>query len=141
MRCLLARNRQALFTCQGVRAHANRRCGHTSRQVELSLTLALFAAVYLFVFGAGVLYMIRLMGQGPSSSQGHAPVSGGPGVKNSTAMSSYSTSRGIPRLRRAISHWYRDRVDIDPDTEAIATIGSKEGVAHLMLATLGSFSR
>ena len=50
----------------------------------------------------------------------------------------YSASRGIPRLRRAISHWYRDRygVDIDPDTEAIATIGSKEGLAHLMLATL-----
>ena len=50
----------------------------------------------------------------------------------------YSASRGIPRLRRAISHWYRDRygVDIDPDREAIATIGSKEGLAHLMLATL-----
>jgi alanine-synthesizing transaminase len=50
----------------------------------------------------------------------------------------YSASRGIPRLRRAISHWYRDRygVTIDPDTEAIVTIGSKEGLAHLMLATL-----
>jgi alanine-synthesizing transaminase len=50
----------------------------------------------------------------------------------------YSASRGIPRLRRAISHWYRDRygVAIDPDTEAIVTIGSKEGLAHLMLATL-----
>lgn len=50
----------------------------------------------------------------------------------------YSTSRGIPRLRRAISHWYQDRyqVDIDPDSEAIVTIGSKEGLAHLMLATL-----
>lgn len=50
----------------------------------------------------------------------------------------YSTSRGIPRLRRAISHWYRDRyhVDIDPETEAIVSIGSKEGLAHLMLATL-----
>ena len=50
----------------------------------------------------------------------------------------YSTSRGIPRLRRAISHWYRDRyaVEIDPDHEAIVTIGSKEGLAHLMLATL-----
>ena len=50
----------------------------------------------------------------------------------------YSTSKGIPRLRRAISHWYRDRyaVDIDPDSEAIVTIGSKEGLAHLMLATL-----
>jgi alanine-synthesizing transaminase len=50
----------------------------------------------------------------------------------------YSASKGIPRLRRAISHWYRDRyaVDIDPDSEAIVTIGSKEGLAHLMLATL-----
>ena len=50
----------------------------------------------------------------------------------------YSASRGIPRLRRAISHWYRERyqVDIDPDSEAIVTIGSKEGLAHLMLATL-----
>ncbi|UDM53323.1 alanine transaminase [Cupriavidus sp. MP-37] len=50
----------------------------------------------------------------------------------------YSASRGIPRLRRAISHWYRERydVEIDPDTEAIVTIGSKEGLAHLMLATL-----
>lgn len=50
----------------------------------------------------------------------------------------YSASKGIPRLRRAISHWYRDRyaVDIDPDSEAIVTIGSKEGLSHLMLATL-----
>ncbi|MFT3800312.1 MAG: alanine transaminase [Burkholderiaceae bacterium] len=50
----------------------------------------------------------------------------------------YSASRGIPRLRRAISHWYRQRydVDIDPDSEAIVTIGSKEGLAHLMLATV-----
>jgi alanine-synthesizing transaminase len=51
----------------------------------------------------------------------------------------YSASRGIPRLRRAISHWYRRRfdVEIDADREAIVTIGSKEGLAHLMLATLG----
>jgi alanine-synthesizing transaminase len=50
----------------------------------------------------------------------------------------YSSSKGIPRLRRAIAHWYQDRyaVDIDPDSEAIVTIGSKEGLAHLMLATL-----
>jgi len=50
----------------------------------------------------------------------------------------YSTSRGIPRLRRAISHWYQDRyaVQIDPESEAIVTIGSKEGLAHLMLAVL-----
>ena len=50
----------------------------------------------------------------------------------------YSASKGIPRLRRAISHWYRDRygAEINPDTEAVVTIGSKEGLAHLMLATL-----
>ncbi|VVE14854.1 glutamate-pyruvate aminotransferase [Pandoraea aquatica] len=50
----------------------------------------------------------------------------------------YSTSRGIPRLRRAITHWYKDRYDVelDPEREAIVTIGSKEGLAHLMLATL-----
>lgn len=50
----------------------------------------------------------------------------------------YSTSRGIPRLRRAISRWYDERygVEIDPESEAIVTIGSKEGLAHLMLATL-----
>ena len=50
----------------------------------------------------------------------------------------YSASKGIPRLRRAISHWYRQRygVEINPDSEAIVTIGSKEGLAHLMLATL-----
>ncbi len=51
----------------------------------------------------------------------------------------YSVSRGIPRLRRAISNWYKTRfdVDVDPETEAIVTIGSKEGLAHLALATLG----
>jgi alanine-synthesizing transaminase len=50
----------------------------------------------------------------------------------------YSTSRGIPRLRRAITNWYKKRYDVelDPETEAIVTIGSKEGLAHLMLATL-----
>src|SRR3954469_13438112 len=50
----------------------------------------------------------------------------------------YSASKGIPRLRRAISHWYKSRfdVDLDADKEAIVTIGSKEGLAHLMLATL-----
>ncbi len=50
----------------------------------------------------------------------------------------YSSSKGIPRLRRAISHWYENRygVSIDPESEAIVTIGSKEGLAHLMLATL-----
>ena len=50
----------------------------------------------------------------------------------------YSVSKGIPRLRKAISTWYERRYDvqIDPDSEAIVTIGSKEGLAHLMLATL-----
>ena len=52
----------------------------------------------------------------------------------------YSVSKGIPRLRKAISNWYKKRydVDIDPDKEAIVTIGSKEGIAHLALATLDS---
>lgn len=51
----------------------------------------------------------------------------------------YSVSRGIPRLRRAICQWYRRRydLDLDPESEAIVTIGSKEGLAHLALATLG----
>jgi alanine-synthesizing transaminase len=50
----------------------------------------------------------------------------------------YSVSKGIPRLRRAICQWYQRRwgVEFDPETEAIVTIGSKEGLAHLMLATL-----
>jgi alanine-synthesizing transaminase len=52
----------------------------------------------------------------------------------------YSVSRGIPRLRRAITRWYKDRydVDLDPGHEAIVTIGSKEGLAHLALATMGA---
>ena len=52
----------------------------------------------------------------------------------------YSVSRGIPRLRKAICNWYKTRydVDLDPDTEAIVTIGSKEGIAHLCLAILDS---
>jgi len=51
----------------------------------------------------------------------------------------YSMSKGIPRLRRAICNWYKDNyeVEIDPETEAIVTIGSKEGLAHLALATTG----
>ena len=50
----------------------------------------------------------------------------------------YSVSRGIPRLRRAIAHWYQTRygVDLDPEREAIVTIGSKEGISHLCLAIL-----
>ncbi len=52
----------------------------------------------------------------------------------------YSVSKGIPRLRKAICNWYKDRfdVDLDADKEAIVTIGSKEGLAHLALATLGT---
>lgn len=50
----------------------------------------------------------------------------------------YSMSKGIPRLRKAITNWYKTRydVDLDPEKEAIVTIGSKEGIAHLALATL-----
>jgi len=52
----------------------------------------------------------------------------------------YSVSKGIIRLRKAICNWYRSRyrVELDPDREAIVTIGSKEGIAHLALATLAS---
>ena len=48
----------------------------------------------------------------------------------------YSVSRGIYRLRVAISDWYKQRyqVDIDPDAEAIVTIGAKEGISHLAWA-------
>ncbi len=48
----------------------------------------------------------------------------------------YSASRGITKLRRGICDWYRRRyaVELDPDTEAIATIGAKEGLSHLALA-------
>jgi alanine-synthesizing transaminase len=50
----------------------------------------------------------------------------------------YSVSKGIPRLRKAITNWYQGHygVSLDPESEAIVTIGSKEGLAHLMLATL-----
>ncbi len=50
----------------------------------------------------------------------------------------YSVSKGVPRLRRAICNWYKGRydVDLDPDSEAIVTIGSKEGLAHLALAVV-----
>jgi len=48
----------------------------------------------------------------------------------------YSASRGITKLRHAIGDWYHRRfgVELDPDTETIATIGAKEGLAHLALA-------
>jgi len=50
----------------------------------------------------------------------------------------YSQSKGIPRLRQAIVNWYQNRYDVslDPESEAIVTIGSKEGLAHLALATV-----
>src|SRR5271163_4614407 len=55
-----------------------------------------------------------------------------------TATHRYSLSRGLPRLRKSICNWYKGRydVDLDPETEAIVTIGSKEGIAHLCLAVL-----
>lgn len=51
----------------------------------------------------------------------------------------YSQSKGIPRLRKAICDWYQRRYDVtlDPESEAIVTLGSKEGLAHLALATTG----
>ena len=57
---------------------------------------------------------------------------------NKDAVHRYSSSKGIPRLRRAISNWYEEKfnVSIDFEDEAIVTIGSKEGLAHLALATL-----
>ncbi|MFH1350874.1 MAG: aminotransferase class I/II-fold pyridoxal phosphate-dependent enzyme [Pseudomonadota bacterium] len=50
----------------------------------------------------------------------------------------YSASAGITKLRHAIVDWYKRRwgVDLDPDSEAIATIGAKEGLSHLVLATV-----
>ena len=57
-----------------------------------------------------------------------------------TATHRYSLSRGLPRLRKSICDWYKRRynVDLDPESEAIVTIGSKEGIAHLCLAILDS---
>ena len=50
----------------------------------------------------------------------------------------YSISAGLPKLKLAISDWYKKNynVSIDPDTETIVTIGSKEGLSHLMIAML-----
>ena len=50
----------------------------------------------------------------------------------------YSASMGITKLRMAIADWYKRRydVDIDPDNEAIVTIGVKEGISHLILVTI-----
>jgi alanine-synthesizing transaminase len=51
----------------------------------------------------------------------------------------YSASRGITKLRHAIAAWYKRNyeVELDPETETIVTIGSKEGIAHLALAMIG----
>ncbi len=51
----------------------------------------------------------------------------------------YSASRGITKLREAIAKWYKRRydVDIDPETEAVVTIGAKEGLSHLVLSLIG----
>ena len=51
----------------------------------------------------------------------------------------YSASQGIPRLRKALCQRYADHygVEVDADSEAIVTIGSKEGLSHLLLATIG----
>ena len=51
----------------------------------------------------------------------------------------YSSSRGVPNLRRAASEWYQRNhgVEIDPDGEAIAVIGAKEGLSHFVLVTIG----
>lgn len=50
----------------------------------------------------------------------------------------YSQSSGIPRLRKAICNWYAQRfgVELDPETEAVVSIGSKEGLAHLALSVV-----
>ena len=57
-------------------------------------------------------------------------------ASNKEANHRYSVSKGIYKLRLAITDWYKRNhdVDLDPNSEAIATIGSKEGIAHLALA-------
>jgi len=51
----------------------------------------------------------------------------------------YSQSRGIPRLRDEITRRYKANydVDLDPDKEAIVTIGAKDALAHLLFAVVG----
>lgn len=51
----------------------------------------------------------------------------------------YSASRGITKLRLAIANWYKRKfdVEINPEDEAVVTIGSKEGISHLMLGCIG----
>jgi len=57
---------------------------------------------------------------------------------NKTKTHGYSTSRGIPKLLQAIADWYERRYDckLDPQTECVATMGSKEGYAHLTYAII-----
>ncbi len=51
----------------------------------------------------------------------------------------YSSSQGIPNLRAGITEWYarRHQIELDPDTEAVAVIGAKEGLSHFVLMTVG----
>jgi alanine-synthesizing transaminase len=60
-------------------------------------------------------------------------------VANNPRNHRYSASRGITKLRHAIAGWYKRNydVDLDPETETIVTIGSKEGIAHLALTMVG----
>jgi len=50
----------------------------------------------------------------------------------------YSASKGITQLRMAITEWYKRRfdVDLDPESETVVSIGSKEGLSHLLLAAI-----
>jgi alanine-synthesizing transaminase len=50
----------------------------------------------------------------------------------------YSVTRGIHKLRAAIAAWYKRKydVDVDPETEVVVTMGAKEGIGHLVLATI-----
>lgn len=50
----------------------------------------------------------------------------------------YSVTKGITKLRVAIANWYKRKydVDIDPETEVVVTMGAKEGIGHLVLATI-----
>jgi alanine-synthesizing transaminase len=51
----------------------------------------------------------------------------------------YSSSQGIPNLRAGITEWYarRHQIELDPETEAVAVIGAKEGLSHFVLMTIG----
>ncbi|MCP4003762.1 MAG: aminotransferase class I/II-fold pyridoxal phosphate-dependent enzyme [bacterium] len=51
----------------------------------------------------------------------------------------YSSSRGLPNLRRAMCRWYQRRyqIDLDADSQMIATIGAKEGLSHFVMASIG----